>query len=144
MDAKTVFVDTNVLIYANNQDSPLCEVARKKLDELTENGNSLFISNQILREYLVIMTMPGFIEKPLFWKSAFDDAERMMKEFNLIFPDKSSLDKLMELIRKYEIKGKRIHDAAIVSLMLANSITDIITHNIEDLKSFQEITIHSV
>jgi hypothetical protein len=50
----------------------------------------------------------------------------------------------MELILKYQIKGKRIHDAAIVSIMLTNGITDILTKNIDDFKSFQEITIHPV
>jgi predicted nucleic acid-binding protein len=143
MDDKGIFIDTNVLIYANNRESPLCEVARETLDELTRRGTTLFVSNQIIREYLVIMTRPGFIEKPIPLESAIEDTKRMMKEFNLLFADRNSLDKLIELIRNYEIRGKRIHDAAIVSLMLTNGITDILTHNIDDFKSFHEITIHS-
>jgi predicted nucleic acid-binding protein len=143
MDAKGIFIDTNVLIYANNRESPLCEVARETLDELTRSGHTPFVSNQVIREYLVIMTRPGFIEKPIPLESAIEDARRMMKEFSLLFADRDSLDKLMELIRKYEIRGKRIHDASIVSLMLTNGITDILTHNIDDFKSFDEITIQS-
>lgn len=90
------------------------------------------------------MTRPGIIEKPISLGSATEDAIRMMKEFTLLFPNQNSLDKLMELILKYEVKGKRIHDAAIVSLMQANGIADIVTHNIDDFKSFQEINIHSI
>ncbi|MFC1533941.1 hypothetical protein ACFL7M_11320 [Thermodesulfobacteriota bacterium] len=90
------------------------------------------------------MTRPGFIEKPIATSSAIEDIERMKKEFTLLFPDLNSLDNLIELLRKYEIKGKRIHDAAIVSLMLVNGIKDILTHNIDDFKSFQEITVHSI
>ncbi|MBN1834050.1 MAG: PIN domain-containing protein [Deltaproteobacteria bacterium] len=140
MDAKSIFIDTNVLIYANNRESPLCEVARGKLDELALSGNALFVSNQVIREYLVIMTRPGFVEKPISSESAIEDAKRITKEFTLLFPDRNSLDKLMELILKYQIKGKRIHDAAIASVMLTNGITDILTKNIDDFKSFQEIT----
>jgi predicted nucleic acid-binding protein len=143
MDAEGIFIDTNVLIYANNRESPLCEVARQTLDELARSSTTLSVSNQVIREYLVIMTRPGFIEKPISLESAIEDAKRMKKEFSLLFADRNSLDRLIELIRKYEIRGKRIHDAAIVSLMLTNGITDILTHNIDDFKSFHEITIHS-
>ena len=143
-EGKSVFVDTNVLVYANNRDSNLCEAARATLENLTRSGSSLFISDQILREYLVIMTRPGIIEKPISLGSATEDAIRMMKEFTLLFPNQNSLDNLMEPILKHELKGKRIHDAAIVSLMLANGIAEIVTNNIEDFKSFHEITIHSI
>ena len=141
---EAVFVDTNILIYANNKESALCEMAREKLDALTRSGNTLVVSNQVIREYLVIMTRPGFVEKPISVKSALDDAERMMDELALLFPDQNSTDKLMELILRYQIRGKRIHDAAIVALMLANGITDILTHNTDSFKSFQEISLHSI
>jgi len=144
MDAKGIFIDTNVLIYANNRESPLCEVARGTLDELNRSGNTLFVSNQVIREYLVIMTRPGFIEKPISLESAIEDAKRIIKEFSLLFADRSSLDKLIELVLNHAIRGKKIHDAAIVSLMLTNGTTDILTHNIDDFKSFPEITIHSL
>ena len=140
----SIFVDTNVLVYANNRESDLCDSSRIRLNELSGSGNPLVISDQVIREYLVIMTRPGFIEKPISTKSAIEDAERMKKEFTLIFPDSTSLENLIELLRKYEIKGKRIHDAALVSLMLANGIKDILTNNIDDFKSFKEITVHSI
>ena len=140
----SIFVDTNVLVYANNRESDLCDSSRIRLNELSGSGNPLVISDQVIREYLVIMTRPGFIEKPISTKSALEDAERMKKEFTLIFPDSTSLENLIELLRKYEIKGKRIHDAALVSLMLANGIKDILTNNIDDFKSFKEITVHSI
>ena len=139
----SIFVDTNILVYANNRESDLCDSSRKRLNELSGSGNPLVISDQVIREYLVIMTRPGFIEKPISTESAIEDAERMKKEFTLIFPDSTSLENLIELLRKYE-KGKRIHDAALVSLMLANGIKDILTNNIDDFKSFKEITVHSI
>jgi predicted nucleic acid-binding protein len=74
-DGKGIFIDTNVLIYANNRESSLCEVARETLDELIRSGNTPFVSNQVIREYLVIMTRPGFIEKPI----SLESASRMPK-----------------------------------------------------------------
>ncbi|MFC1533940.1 hypothetical protein ACFL7M_11315 [Thermodesulfobacteriota bacterium] len=49
-DVNSIFIDTNVLIYANNMESDLCDSARKRLDELTGSMNSLVISDQVLRE----------------------------------------------------------------------------------------------
>jgi predicted nucleic acid-binding protein len=144
MHDNPIFIDTNILIYANNKDSAFCDLARHKLDNLSEIGSTLIISDQVIREYLVIMTRPGFLEKPVSSKSALEDIERMLKEFTIIFPDQNSLENLINLVSKYEIKGKKIHDTAIVSLMFTNGIKDILTHNIDDFKSFQGITIHSL
>jgi predicted nucleic acid-binding protein len=144
MRGNPIFVDTNILVYANNKDSNLCEIARQKIDVLSDTGHYFIISDQVIREYLVIMTRPGFIEKPVSGKSVLEDIERMLNEFDLIFPDKYSIDKLMELVEKYDIKGKRIHDVAIVSLMLTKGIKDILTYNVDDFKAFREITIHSI
>ena len=144
MHGDPIFIDTNILIYANNKDSNLCDLARQKLNDLSETGSSFIISDQVIREYLVIMTRPGYIEKPVSSISALEDIERMLKEFVLIFPDQDSLKNLMDLVSKYEIKGKRIHDTAIVSLMLSNGIKDILTNNIDDFKSFHEIKVLSL
>jgi len=40
---KSVFVDTNILVYCNNKDSSYCKPAREKLDEFITKGNILFI-----------------------------------------------------------------------------------------------------
>ncbi|RLB37048.1 MAG: hypothetical protein DRH12_14895 [Deltaproteobacteria bacterium] len=95
---KSVFVDTNILVYCNNKDSSFCKPAREKLDEFITKGNILFISEQVLREYLVIMTRPGILEKPISPELAVDDIKRMQEQFNVLFPDDKTLDILSDLI----------------------------------------------
>jgi len=141
---KSIFVDTNILVYCNNKDSAFCKPAREKLTELIKNANRLFISDQVIREYLVIMTKPGVLENPISPKLAIQDVTRMREEFNLLFADRKALDMLADLIVKYGIKGKRVHDTAIVSIMLAKGISDIVTHNVNDFKYFNDLTIHSI
>lgn len=141
---KSIFIDTNILIYSNNKDSLLCKSAREKLNELKDNDNQLFISDQVIREYLVIITRPGILEKPVSSEVATQDISRIEKEFCILFPSQAILNKLVELINKYKIKGKRIHDTAIVAIMLANGITDILTYNVKDFQIFSEITIHTI
>jgi hypothetical protein len=50
-------------------------------------------------------------------------------------------NQLMMLMNKYELKGKRIHDANIVATMLVHAVPSIFTVNAEDFKKFTEITI---
>ena len=57
-DAETWFVDTNVLVYANIAQAPLHTVALARLQRLARSGATLWISRQILREYLAVVTRP--------------------------------------------------------------------------------------
>jgi predicted nucleic acid-binding protein len=51
-----VFIDTNILIYANLAMSPFHLQATERLQALDEQRVDLWISRQILREYLSGMT----------------------------------------------------------------------------------------
>ena len=54
-----IFVDTNVLIYANLALSPFHSAAVATLQALAADGAQIWISCQVLREYLASMTRPG-------------------------------------------------------------------------------------
>ncbi len=51
----------NILIYANLARSPFHRVAQERLTVLDEQGINLWISRQVLREYLAAMTRRGDI-----------------------------------------------------------------------------------
>jgi predicted nucleic acid-binding protein len=59
ISGERIFIDTNILVYANISGSPFHELARQCLEDLSQNQNSLWISRQVLREYLAIVTRPG-------------------------------------------------------------------------------------
>jgi len=50
-----VFVDTNVLVHANTVRSPLHAKAQLALQNLSATASALWISRQILREYLATL-----------------------------------------------------------------------------------------
>ena len=58
MVAYPVFIDTNVLIYATRRTASEHAAARTALARLEGEGRSLWISFQILREYLAVVTRP--------------------------------------------------------------------------------------
>ena len=57
--ASPVFLDTNILVYANLALSPWHAPAVLRLTALDVEGTPLWVSRQVLREYLAAMTRPG-------------------------------------------------------------------------------------
>lgn len=58
MDAKPLFIDTNILVYASVKESPFQQQALAALETAYNANRSLWISRQIIREFLVVMTRP--------------------------------------------------------------------------------------
>ena len=57
----TVFLDTNVLVYASVTASPFHQQALSAIQNYAAAGTELWISRQVLREYLAVVTRPQFI-----------------------------------------------------------------------------------
>lgn len=51
-----LFVDTNILVYATNEDSPWQASAEQTLETWRGGGTQLCVSVQVLREYLAVTT----------------------------------------------------------------------------------------
>ena len=64
-----MFVDTNVLVYAAAPGAPHREQARAALARQATVGEPLYISRQILREFLAVVT------RPQLWAQAKTPAE---------------------------------------------------------------------
>lgn len=133
---KGVFLDTNVLIYANNLASPFCAAARARLSELRASGVSIWISRQVMREYLAVMTRQGVFEQPLERSAVLADLERFEAQFRLADEGAAVFATLKRLVRETAVGGKQVHDANIVATMLANGIPTLLTGNVSDFKRF--------
>nr|MDQ3590449.1 hypothetical protein [Actinomycetota bacterium] len=79
--ASRVFVDTNVLIYARLAQSPFHRLATARLLELDAAEAELFVSRQILREYLAAMTRPGTLTQPIAIEDLLADIEDFAIQF---------------------------------------------------------------
>ena len=53
--ANAVFIDTNVLVYATVADAPFHARAEAAIAELRQQHVSLWISRQVIREYLAVL-----------------------------------------------------------------------------------------
>ncbi len=135
-----VFIDTNILVYIANESSEFHQKVLEKFKGLVDS-HILFISRQVIREYAVIMTRPGIMEHPLTPDKVAEDIEKWKLIFEIVDETEDVTDQLVSLMKKYALKGKRIHDANIVATMMVYTISSIFTLNEEDFKKLDEINI---
>ncbi|MGA8347243.1 MAG: hypothetical protein WB773_05435, partial [Isosphaeraceae bacterium] len=76
-----VFVDTNVLVYANTVRSPLHIRAQLALQDLSASAIPLWISRQILREYLATLSRPQTFSAPMAPAALVADVVRFQTQF---------------------------------------------------------------
>jgi predicted nucleic acid-binding protein len=132
------FVDTNVLVYAASLGAPLHKRASEELRRRAESGQELWVSRQVLREYLAALSRPQTFAKPRPARELVKDIRYFLSHFRLAEEGPDVTEKLLELIEKVEMGGKQIHDANLVATMLAAGITALLTHNVGDFVRFSE------
>ncbi|HEY7422756.1 MAG TPA: PIN domain-containing protein [Gemmataceae bacterium] len=137
-----IFVDTNILIYSTTALSPFYGVAQSKLDDLAAAGHPLWISRQILREYLAAMSRPGALTTPISMTSLLTDVQAFQTRFLVAEDGQMVTAHLLNLLGTISCAGKQVHDANIVATMLTHGIPKLLTHNTADFNRFSgQITI---
>ena len=95
------FIDTNVLIYAAQGGSRFHLSAREALQRADEAGDQLWISRQVVREYLSVMTRPGQIVPydPILPRAeAIGAARTLLETFWVAEDGPEVMDRLFDLI----------------------------------------------
>jgi len=134
-----VFVDTNILIYSAAALSPFHANAVAKLQGLVTDGHPLWISRQVLREYLVAMSRPGTLTVAVPMTSLIADVQAFEARLNIAEDGASVTGHLINLLGSISCAGKQVHDANIVATMLAHGIKMLLTHNVADFNRFNAL-----
>lgn len=135
-DGRHIFVDTNILVYATIAAAPLHQEARTVLDKLWDEGAHLYISHQVVREYIVNTTRPQMYNPALSQSLVLEQVEDFRKSFHILPDSAQVLEKFLELVGKVTVGGKQIHDTNIAAVMLANDLTELLTHNVKDFERY--------
>jgi predicted nucleic acid-binding protein len=135
-DAEAWFVDTNVLVYANVAQAPLHTVALTRLQEVARTGVPLWISRQVLREYLAVVTRPQRWSAPQPLVRALARVRYFQRRFQVADETAVVTACLLTLLRTIPAGGAQIHDANIVATMQAYGIQRVLTENAADFARF--------
>ncbi|MFQ3647790.1 MAG: type II toxin-antitoxin system VapC family toxin [Anaerolinea sp.] len=136
MTGAKVFLDANILLRMiltqMNQHAEVDALVKRTISE----GAELWISGQVIREFIVQATHPRTLAEPLTIEQVVHEIEAMRPLFQIADETTAVRDKLLELLQQYPTQGKQVHDANIVATMLAYEIDTLLTLNVDDLKRF--------
>ena len=138
-DAEPLFIDTNILIYANVANTPQHERVFGAIKAAHQAGRALWISRQVLREFIAARTRPQTFAQPSTPEVVIERARYLADRFQVADDTTAVTRQLIKLMENFKINGRQIHDANIVATMLAYDIPCLLTHNVKDFKRFGEV-----
>lgn len=137
MDAKTIFIDTNILVFATDDGSPFHSKSLDILKQFMKDRIDFAISPQIIREYLVVLTRGLQPDDPA--RSAeLHNVGKFMEAFTLLDENSETVAKLQTILENFVVGGKQIHDTNIVAVMQVHGVKRLLTHNLDDFKKFDQ------
>jgi len=139
MGADAAFVDTNLLVYASRRTSLHHRNAIAALQQLQYEAAEAWISRQVIREYLAVVTRPQHGVSAIPVALAADDIRRFALDFQVAEDGPAITEHLLELIHRFPTGGRQVHDANIVATMLTYGIRRLLTFNADDFLRFAEI-----
>jgi predicted nucleic acid-binding protein len=132
------FVDTNVLLRAMVPQMTMHAASEALLQTMWIDQVELWISRQVIREYLVQVTHPNTFALPLTTEQVLSQVEMIQSLFHVADDTSEVTAQLLALIGTHPTRGKQIHDANVVATMLANGIDTLLTINVEDMRRFED------
>jgi len=99
----------------------------------------LYISSQILREFVAIATNEKIFKTPLQSRDVVLKVNEFQENFHLLFETEESVKILKELIERHQIRKYAVHDANIAAIVIANKLNYLWTFNQKDFAIFDEV-----
>jgi predicted nucleic acid-binding protein len=134
----SAFVDTNILLRALNSQMDQHIHTNALIQQMWDDETDLWISSQVIREFLVQVTHPNTLKPPLAIEQVMRRMEVITTLFRVADDTPAVTAHLLILLKAYPTRGKQVHDANIVATMLANGIDTLLTLNVDDFNRFKD------
>ncbi len=135
-------LDSNILVYANNEDSPFHSPCKRLVEDAIDGCFSAYIAHQNLLELYAVVTDKRRVEKPLTPESANSLINFYLtsRNISILYPPPATFSVLGKLIADHAPVSHGVFDLVLVALMIENGITKIHTANTRHFANFKEIT----
>jgi len=134
-----LIIDTNVLVYWTVAESPWHSVAVQTLRAHQQAGTSLWISRQIIREYISTILRIQVPARPVPAPDVAAAVRFFTARFRVADDTVAVTQRLLRLIEHVPMGGRLVHDANIVATMQAYGIANLLTHNVADFARFDHL-----
>lgn len=126
-----IAVDTNVLLYAHQTDSPFHAAARERLAALAEGEEPWGIPVFCLTEFLRVASHRKVFRKPLDRAAIKLAVERLLEPpgLRILFPGERFMALLLEAIEEGDALGNLVFDAQIVAVCREAGVRALLTED---------------
>jgi predicted nucleic acid-binding protein len=135
-----VFCDTNVVIRLNIVETPEHARVKAAIRRLLADGNTLWISRQVLREFCMVLTRPQSFPVPVSNRDVVARARSLAGLFPIAEETSAVTDQLFRFVETIPMGGKQIYDANLVATMQVQGIKYLFTLNPSDFRRFSNTT----
>jgi predicted nucleic acid-binding protein len=135
-----ILVDTNVHVRLGAPDDPRHAIAAGAVDVLQRRDERLSVATQCLVEFWAVATRP--LDANGLGRSCAEAAEWLQqfeRAFSLLVEAPAIYTVWRDLVTRYRVSGRQVHDALLAAVMLVHGVTRILTFNTEDFARFPEI-----
>ena len=131
-------LDSGILLRLANVTDPLHTVVRQAVDVLIKQEVDCFFTSQNMAEFWNVATRPvanNGLELPAV--TVVQMFEKSVETICDILSEQDTLhDVYKDLLTKYNVVGKQVHDARLVAMMLTWQIDNILTLNERNFQRF--------
>jgi toxin-antitoxin system PIN domain toxin len=125
-------VDTNILVYAADEDSPFHSRCREVIEKWRRQASPWYITWGILYEFLRVITHPRVFRKPWSIIRAWDYVEAILgsPSLEILTAGERHTDVAAEVVKNMpSLSGNLLHDAQTAILMREHGIKRIYTRD---------------
>ncbi|MSR25693.1 MAG: PIN domain-containing protein [Planctomycetaceae bacterium] len=133
-----IAVDTNVLLYADREETPQHRAALRALRRLAEGHEAWAIPIQCVGEFLRVVSHDRVFQPPTPIGEALASIESLLASpsARVLVPGGRYLRILREVIERAEVRGNLVFDAQIAAVCLEHGATTLLTED-RDFTRFQ-------
>jgi len=142
---ESALLDTNVLVYALDQESPFHSAARTLLLRAADTAwqERLCVTPQVLAEFFAVVTNPRRVRSP----RSPEEALRALEQF-IALPNLTVLavpvdvvSRWVPLVRAHRLGASRVFDAQLAATIVANGVRRIYTFDRAHFECFAELEV---
>lgn len=131
-----ILIDTNVLIYAIQEDTSQHAASRRLVDMVAAGSPLGCLFPQVLLEFFAVMTDARRLEEPATSAEGLELVRTYSSLIPVLQPSPAALSLLMSLVGDLGIRGQRIFDTFLVAGMIDTGVDTVCTYNTKDFRGY--------
>jgi toxin-antitoxin system PIN domain toxin len=139
-----IAVDTNLLVYAHREDSPLHLRADQTISRLAEGPGPWAIPWPCLHEFIAIVTHPRIFMPPSPLDATLDQVNAWIESPSLVLLSEGEdyWGRLRSTLQNGQVQGPLVHDARVAAICLHHGVSELWTAD-RDFSRFPELTVRN-